>query len=69
MHWRALRESDLVAVCSWHDIDIQRQRKAHLERLYEVRAHVKALGPIDELLAPSHDDANDVTPPTALGAS
>ena len=49
-HWGRLREIDIEAVCDWHGIEHRKQRKAHLDRLREVRTYVKQLGPLDKLL-------------------
>ena len=49
-HWSKLREIDIEAVCEWHGIEHRKQRKAHLDRLREVRTYVKQLGPLNQLL-------------------
>ena len=48
--WTKFRESDIVAVCEWHGIKHLTQRKAHFDRLKEVRNFVKQLGPLEHLL-------------------
>ena len=49
-HTGKLREVDIEAVCDWYGIEHKKQRKAHLDRLREVRSYVKQLGPLDQLL-------------------
>ena len=48
---KALREGDLANVCAWHGIEIRSQRKAHIDRLREIRNHVRDFGPLELLLS------------------
>ena len=41
---------NLGQVCTWHGIDLTRSRKAHLDRLKELRELVRDFGPLETLL-------------------
>jgi uncharacterized protein YlxP (DUF503 family) len=49
-HWRYIVDKDVVAVCSWHGIQLSGPgRREHLDRLRELRNHFRDFGPLEQL--------------------